>query len=350
MKRLTYSRYELNFKVPGGTSRGVLHRKETFFIKLEDKGKIGIGECGLFRGLSYDDRPDFESRLAWLAENVNREPEELKSALRDYPSILFGLEQALLSLEKENPFELFPSGFTRGEETIPINGLIWMGDRRFMQKQIREKLDSGFKVLKLKIGALEFDAELELIASIREEFSEAEIEIRVDANGAFPPIEALEKLKRLSQHAIHSIEQPIRQGQLDDMARLCEQSPVPIALDEELIGLTHESQREELLRKLRPAYLIFKPSLIGGMAVCDHWIELCREQQVDWWITSALESNVGLNAIAQYTYVLNNPLPQGLGTGGLFTNNIPSPLKVERGALHYDPNLKWGDTSGLFHE
>ena len=348
--RLSFSKYTLNFKVPGGTSRGVLRQKETYFLRLLDGDRIGIGECGLFRGLSHDDRPDFEARLAWLSENIGRDPEHLKRELVEYPSILFGLEQALLSLDRKDMFELFPSDFTRGRDKICINGLIWMGEKEYMQKQIREKLESGFDVIKLKIGALDFDVELDLIASIRKRFSRDEIEIRVDANGAFHPSEALEKLRRLSEFHIHSIEQPIRQGQLDTMAELCELSPVPIALDEELIGLIREAQREELLRKVRPAYLIFKPSLVGGMGVCDHWIRLCREHRVDWWITSALESNIGLNAIAQYTYSLKNPLPQGLGTGGLFTNNIASPLKVDRGALHYDPSLKWGDTSGLFDD
>ena len=346
--KLSFSKYVLNFKVPGGTSRGVLHQKETYFLRLEDGDKFGIGECGLFRGLSYDDRPDFEARLAWLSQNIGRDPEHLKSELLEYPSILFGLEQALLSLGSKDPFELFPSAFTRGQDSIPINGLIWMGEKEFMQKQIREKLESGFDVIKLKIGALDFEVELEIIASIRKHFSRDQVEIRVDANGAFHPSEALEKLKRLSEFHIHSIEQPIRQGQLDAMAALCEQSPVPIALDEELIGLTGEGQRKELLQQVRPDYLIFKPSLLGGMGVCDHWIRLCREKGVNWWITSALESNIGLNAIAQYTYSKKNPMPQGLGTGGLFTNNIPSPLKVDRGELHYDPTLKWGDPAGLF--
>ena len=270
--------------------------------------------------------------------------------LQEYPSILFGLEQAFKSLEAQSMFELYPSEFTRGADSIPINGLVWMGEKEFMQSQIRNKLDTGFKVIKLKIGAIDFDAEMDLLGSIRKNFSAEDIEIRVDANGAFSPAEAMEKLKRLSEFDIHSIEQPIRQGQLEQMAKLCEESPVPIALDEELIGLTEANEREELLKLVKPQYLIFKPSLVGGIEVCNHWIDLCRKYDVGWWITSALESNIGLNAIAQYTYSLDNPMPQGLGTGGLFTNNISSPLKVEQGALYYDPNLKWGDTDKLFAE
>ena len=328
----------------------MLHTKETFFIRVESEARTGIGECGLFRGLSHDDRPDFEAKLNWLSQNLDKHPEWLKQELADYPSIVFGLEQALVSLNSRSEFELFPSDFTLGKAKIPINGLVWMGDRQFMQEQIKEKLKAGFKVIKMKIGAIDFETEVELLRSLRKQFSRDEIEIRVDANGAFSPAEALEKLKRLSDYSIHSIEQPIKQGQLDDMAELCARSPIPVALDEELIGLTTSTAREEVLNHVKPSYLIFKPSLIGGMAVCDHWIALCKTHGIGWWITSALESNIGLNAIAQYTYTLNNPMPQGLGTGGLFTNNINSPLFVKGGALGYYPEIKWGDTSLLFRE
>ncbi len=348
--RLTYSRYDLKFKIPGGTSRGVLRSKETYFLKIENEGAIGIGEVGLFRGLSYDDRPDFEARMAWLASNIERGKEWCLKQLDQFPSIAFGLEQAFLSMEAATMYELFPSDFTRGTDSIDINGLVWMGDEDFMKSQIKDKLNSGFKVIKLKIGAIDFEKEMSLLRSIRKNFNAEEIELRVDANGAFSPAEAMEKLKRLSEYQIHSIEQPIRQGQWEQMAELCQSSPVPIALDEELIGLTESSQREELLKHVNPQFLIFKPSLIGGMRVCDHWIELCRRHRIEWWITSALESNIGLNAIAQYTYNLNNPMPQGLGTGSLFTNNIDSPLKVEQGKLRYDPAVKWGDTDEIFVE
>jgi o-succinylbenzoate synthase len=346
--RLTSTRYELKFKVPGGTSRGILHTKETFFIRIESEGRAGFGECALFRGLSHDDRPDYEDKLDWLGRNIDQDVGWLMEELREYPSIVFGLEQAMRSLNSETPFELFPSDFTRGRDVIPINGLVWMGDKQFMQRQIQEKLKAGFRVIKLKIGALDFETEVEILKSLRQEFSEEQIEIRVDANGAFSTSEALEKLKRLSEYSIHSIEQPIKQGQLEAMAEMCEASPVPVALDEELIGLTSKEDRKGLLEQLRPAYLIFKPSLIGGMEACDHWISLCNKYGIGWWITSALESNIGLNAIAQYTFTLNSPMPQGLGTGGLFTNNIDSPLRVKNGTLVYDAELNWGDASALF--
>ena len=348
---LAFARYNLNFKVPAGTSRGVLKSKETYFLMLESEGRKGIGEVALFRGLSHDDRPDFESRLDWLVKNISNGLDWCIKELQEYPAIVFGLEQAFLSLESESMFELFPSNFTLGKESIDINGLVWMGDKEAMQKQIRDKLESGFTVVKMKIGAIDFETELTLLDSIRNDFSPTEIEIRVDANGAFSPDEAMDKLKRLSEYSIHSIEQPIRQGQHEAMARLCESSPVAIALDEELIGLNQLDERAKLLEAVKPQYLIFKPSLIGGIRSCNEWIDLCQKHEIGWWITSALESNVGLNAIAQYTFTLNNPMPQGLGTGGgLFTNNIQSPLQVENGALHYDPTVNWGDPKGLFEE
>lgn len=348
--KLNYTKYLLNFKIPGGTSRGVLRQKETYFISIRSGDKYGIGECGIFRGLSHDDTDDYEEQLDWLRMNINKDGSFIKKALRDYPSIVFGYEQAMLSLGSEQGFDLFPSDFTSGKDKIPINGLVWMGEKQYMREQIENKLESGFDVIKLKIGAIDFEQELSLLRYIRKQFSEGEIEIRVDANGAFAPTEALEKLKRLSDYAIHSIEQPIRQGQYEEMAALCKVSPVAIALDEELIGLCSTDKREQLLESIKPQYIILKPSLVGGIAVCNDWLRICSKHGIKWWITSALESNIGLNAIAQYTYTLNNPMPQGLGTGGLFTNNIDSPLEVKRGSLHYSPDLKWGNTSHLFEK
>lgn len=337
----TCFKYILNFKRPGGTSRGVLHTKETWFIRLEDKGKHGWGECGIFRGLSADDRPDFESKLQWACDNIDLELSKLLEALVEFPSIQFGLEMALRSLDSKTPFELFPSEFTQGSKGIPINGLIWMGDETFMRTQISEKLKEGFTCLKMKIGAIDFETELSLLKSIRKEFSASEIELRVDANGAFHPSEALEKLKRLSDFELHSIEQPIRQGQWQEMAQLCETSPLDIALDEELIGVFSEEEKTRLMDAIRPQYIILKPSLVGGWEGSDSWIGLAEKYSAGWWITSALESNVGLNAISQYTFVKNSKLPQGLGTGSLFTNNIESPLTVEKGALTYQLHKPW---------
>ncbi len=341
MIRAFYKKYILQFKRPAGTSRGVLKTKETFFVILQEGGRMGIGECGLLRGLSADDRPDYEEKLSWACQNIALGLPALYQELMEFPSIQIGLETAFRSLEATSPFQLFPSAFSEGKESIPINGLIWMGDEQFMKEQIADRIAKGFSCIKMKIGAIDFDAELQLLKSIRNEFSASEIELRVDANGAFSPNDALEKLKVLSELQLHSIEQPIKQGQWKEMARLCEETPLPIALDEELIGIFSESKREELLRTIQPQYIILKPSFIGGFRGSDHWISLADTMNMGWWITSALESNVGLNAISQYTFTKNSKLPQGLGTGSLYTNNIPSPLEVKNGALLYRPNGGW---------
>lgn len=341
MIKATYKKYNLNFKTPSGTSRGILKIKETWFFILKDNGRVGIGETGLFRGLSIDDVDHYENKLKWVCNHIDLGLELLRKQLYEFPSIQFGLEQAFLSLKSESSFELFPSSFTRGKKSIPINGLIWMGNKSFMKNQIQEKLKSGFSCLKMKIGALNFDAEMELLKEIRKEFSSNEIELRVDANGAFNPKNALEKLHRLSALEIHSIEQPIQQGQVQEMAELCSKTPLPIALDEELIGVFSSEQKKKLIATIAPQYIILKPSLIGGFAGSEEWINLAQQNNCGWWITSALESNVGLNAIAQFTYTLQSNLPQGLGTGGLFTNNFTSPLEVKNGTLQYDPLLNW---------
>lgn len=336
-----FQKYILNFKQASGTSRGVLRTKETYFLKLVDGNKVGYGECAVFKGLSSDDRPDYEEKLAWLCENINKNIDELLAELIEFPSIQFGLEQAFLSLKSENPYELYPSKFIKSEDSIKINGLIWMGSEAFMKQQISEKIKAGFSTLKLKIGSIDFETEISLLKSIRNEFSYAEIELRVDANGGFLPSEAMEKLKRLSDLEIHSIEQPIKQGQIDEMAQLCAKTPIPIALDEELIGVFNVTDKQEILQTIKPQYIILKPSLVGGFKGSAEWIQLAETQNTGWWITSALESNIGLNAIAQWTYTLKNKLPQGLGTGSLFTNNFESPLEVKGENLLYNNNKKW---------
>ncbi|WP_132704134.1 o-succinylbenzoate synthase [Winogradskyella wandonensis] len=337
----SYQKYTLKFKQPSGTSRGVMTTKETWFIRLEKDGKIGIGECGILRGLSVDDRPDYEEKLKWVCNNINRGVDKLVTFLIDWPSIQIGLETAYQSLISEDTFNIFPSKFALGGDSIPINGLVWMGDEAFMRKQVKEKIAAGFKCIKLKIGAIDFQTELDILKSIRKEFSVSDIELRVDANGAFLPKEALEKLKRLSEYELHSIEQPIQPRQFDEMARLCETSPIDIALDEELIGVYFDNKREDMLSAIKPQYIILKPSLVGGFASSERWIDIAEQHNVKWWVTSALESNVGLNAIAQWTYTLNNNMPQGLGTGGLFTNNFSSPLIVKNGTLRYDKTMDW---------
>lgn len=346
--KASYAHYQLDFKRPSGTSRGVLKQKDTFFIVLNKDGKYGVGECGLLRGLSIDDRPDYEEMLAWACENIALGEEVLLEKLVEFPSIQFGLETAFRSLKAENLFELFPSDFTRGKDAIDINGLVWMGDKQFMKDQISDKLKEGFNCIKMKIGAIDFETEFELLKSIRKEFSASEITLRVDANGAFTYTEALEKLKQLSDLEIHSIEQPIKQKQWEQMAELCAKTPLPIALDEELIGVFNEEDQDTLLATIKPQYIILKPSLVGGIAGSDRWIALAEKHGAGWWMTSALESNIGLNAIAQYTYTKNNSMPQGLGTGSLYTNNIDSPLEVVRGALRYNPTTNWEWEVGNF--
>ena len=339
--KATYKKYILNFKRPSGTSRGVLTEKETWFIIIEHNGKKGIGECGILRSLSIDDRDDYEEKLKWTCENIHLGVEELWDKLIEFPSIQFGVEMAFKSLEADDPFVLFPSELTKGEKNIAINGLVWMGDEAYMKEQIDAKLEQSFDCIKLKIGAIDFDKELSLLAFIRENFTPEQIEIRVDANGAFNKTEALNKLTQLSKYQIHSIEQPVKQKQENAMADLCKITPLPIALDEELIGVFGYENKRELLQKIKPQYIILKPSLVGGFKGSYEWIEIAEELGIGWWVTSALESNVGLNAIAQWTFTLGNPMPQGLGTGGLYTNNFDCPLEVKNGQLTYNKELDW---------
>lgn len=337
--------HTLNFKIPGKTSRGTLTEKKSYYLLLHDtiSGATGIGECSTLPDLSIDHIPGYADKLQEVCDSITNGKASID--LEQFPSIAFGLETALQSLQNASLGSniLFPSAFTRGEEGIPINGLVWMGNREFMEKQISEKLEAGFTCIKLKIGALDFDTELDVLRNLRQTFSPSDVEIRVDANGAFTPKEALEKLERLAQFSIHSIEQPIRQGQPGEMARLCVQSPIPIALDEELIGVP-KTNRLPLLQQIRPQYIILKPSLIGGFAGSSSWIDAANHTNTGWWVTSALEGNIGLNAIAQWTFTLNSNMPQGLGTGQVFTNNIPSPLTIHHGRLHYDITNPWNLT------
>lgn len=327
----------LNFKRPSGTSRGVLTSKETFFLVIEQGDKKGIGECNLFRGLSADDVPNYEAKLQWVEQHLHLGEKALLEELKTFPSIQFGVEQAFRSVAAPQWYELFPSNFTKGKDAIPINGLIWMGSPDFMKMQIKEKLAQGFRCIKMKIGAIDFEEEYRILKTLRNEFSANDIEIRVDANGAFQANEALRYLERLATLQLHSIEQPIRAGQWEAMAELCEQTPLAIALDEELIGVFTREEKQRLLREIQPQYIILKPSLIGGYRGSEEWITLAETLGIGWWVTSALESNIGLNAIAQWTYTLHSSMPQGLGTGMLYTNNIPFPLYVENGHLGFNP-------------
>ncbi len=335
--------YRLTFKKPGGTSRGVLHDKISWMVVVEDEnGKTGRGECGPLKGLSYDDRPDFGSRLTRLCEQFNAgQWAVFEESLADYPSMRFGFEMALLDYTQGGEMVLFPSSFTTGATPIDINGLIWMGSAREMERQIADKITDGFSCLKLKVGAIDFEQEVELLTDIRSSFPAADLELRLDANGAWTPEEARQKLEILAKHDIHSIEQPIRAGQLQAMASLCRTTPIPIALDEELIGIFEAAEQHALLQAVQPAFIILKPTLLGGFEASEQWISQANNLNIRWWVTSALESNIGLNAIAQWTATLGNILPQGLGTGGVFINNFDGPLSVKSGRLSYQPQNSW---------
>jgi O-succinylbenzoate synthase len=338
MFKASHKKYLLQFKQPSGTSRGVLTEKPTYFIQIwndESPYVIGIGECSILKGLSIDDVENYEEKLADVCRNINNYIEDRGTKLAAFPSIIFGIETALKDFENGGKRILFPSEFTEGIEGISINGLIWMGSIGFMKEQLRSKVEEGFRCIKIKIGAIEFEEELKFLISMRKEYPENYFEIRLDANGAFSIAEVREKMRRLSKYKIHSIEQPIKQGNRSEMTQLCRDSPVPIALDEELIGVNSYEEKEKLVSEVKPKYLILKPSLLGGYKHCEEWIEIANKYNAGWWVTSALESNIGLNAIAQWAFTLNNKLPQGLGTGQLYTNNIASPLLIEDTKLWY---------------
>ncbi len=329
MIKASYFPYQLEFKKPSGTSRGILTYKKIWIVKLwneENPEVFGLGECNPLVGLSIDDRDDFEEELKKICENIN---DFIDVELYEFPSIRFAIETAHKDLMNGGKRILFDNEFSRGEKGIVINGLVWMGSKEDMSKQIAEKIEQGFKCIKLKIGSIDFETELALLKSIRDQYSESDIEIRVDANGAFTAHDALKKLEHLAKFKLHSIEQPIKQGQVEVMAKLCKVTPLAIALDEELIIHQRKDEKEILLKEIQPQYIILKPSLVGGWKASEEWIASAEKLNINWWITSALESNIGLNAIAQWTAELKTKTPQGLGTGGLYTNNFDSKLKIK---------------------
>ena len=340
----------LHFKQPAGTSRGVYTERRIWLVTITDGERRGVGECAPLPDLSCDAMAShiYNKVLRGFCDQVEQTGEIPYEALRDYPSMLFGLETAMLSLRSElSPLTshlsplLFDTAFSRGEVGIPINGLVWMGNYDEMLQRLEQKLEQGFRCVKLKIGAIDFEQEMALVKRIRDRYSFHEVELRVDANGAFRPDEALYKLELLSQYAIHSIEQPIKAGQWSLMAELCRESPLPIALDEELIGVNDPDMKRHMLNIIKPRYIILKPSLHGGMMGCREWIETARDMGIGSWITSALESNIGLNAIAQFAsdvYGDHITMPQGLGTGQLFTDNIPMPLEIRGEKLYLIDN------------
>ena len=343
MYHIEISERTLHFKQPAGTSRGVYTTRHSYYLTLtsdEKPGIKGIGECATLPDLSCDAKPEYDLTLRQICQMVEQMGKIPYDMLRPYPSILFGLETAFAQLEANGSTCLFDTPFGHGEEGITINGLVWMGTYDEMYERLEEKLKAGFHCVKLKIGAIDFFKELDLIKHIRQAFTKEQIELRVDANGGFTPENAMSRLEALAQYDIHSIEQPIRQHQWPKMAELCRNTPLPIALDEELIGVNVRSMKEALLDTIRPQYIILKPSLHGGMYGSTEWIELARQRGIGSWITSALESNVGLNAIAHFaakTYGPHVNMPQGLGTGQLFTDNIPMPLTIKGDQLIYEP-------------
>ncbi len=335
----------LNFKVPGKTSRGTLTHKESWYLLLHDSelNYTGIGECSTIPDLSIDFRSDYVEQLEQICGQINAGVSIESINVNEFPSIAFALEVALADLASNTHSQniLFPSEFTDGKIGIPINGLVWMGSREYMEQQIRDKINQGYHTIKLKVGSLDFEEEVNMVRNIRKQFSPDDITIRLDANGAFTTRNALKKIKRFSEFSVHSIEQPIRQGQVEAMAELCRISPIPIALDEELTGNFTSWQKEDLLKNIKPQYIILKPSLVGGFATSLEWISLAGKHGIGWWITSALEGNIGLNAIAQWTFTLHNPLPQGLGTGQIYSNNVGSPLTISEGSLYYQSDKSW---------
>ena len=336
MRKITITSKLLHFLQPAGTSRGVYNTRLSFYLKLtsdEQPDVVGVGECATLPDLSCDAMPpnEYERKLRTFCDEYERTGVIDYEAMRAYPSMLFGLETAVAQFNAKGSLNFFDTPFGRGEEGIPINGLVWMGTFEEMFERLEAKLKAGFRCVKLKIGAIDFDRELQLIRHIRSTFSRNDVELRVDANGGFTPEEALSRMEALVKYDIHSIEQPIKQHQWTEMARLCAATPLPIGLDEELIGVNKRQKKIELLDTIRPQYIVLKPSLHGGMAGTEEWIQLARERNIGSWITSALESNVGLNAIAQLTasiYGTNIRHAQGLGTGQLFADNIEMPLKV----------------------
>jgi O-succinylbenzoate synthase len=339
-----FKKHTLVFKKPARTSRDTLLKKPTYYLILRDleNGVFGVGECSTIKGLSIDNEDTFEAKLQELCAMIDfNNGFDFEVDLEDFPAIRFGYETAMLDLMNGGKRQIFINEFYEGKKDIPINGLVWMDDAEEMSAQIKEKIEQGYGCVKLKIGALDFEEELSLLKSIRKNYKKADIEIRVDANGAFEFEKASEVLKQLAELDIHSIEQPIKPDQWEQMAELCSENILPVALDEELIGVDAEESRLRLIQTIKPHYLILKPSLLGGVYSCVNWIELAETENIGWWATSALESNIGLNAIAQWVANYDNNMYQGLGTGQLYKNNIKSPLEITVGNLAYNSNTPW---------
>lgn len=334
--RLLFTPYTLKFKEPAGTSRGVMLEKPTWFLRLQDEhdpSHFGIGEAAYFPGLSPEDPEKYVYKIIELLANVAL---GRATDLSRHPSLQFGFEQAILDYTNGGTGIYYPTAFTRGERDITINGLVWMGSKEEMLRRVGEKLKEGFACVKLKIGAIDWESELDILKSIRAAYPSDSLMIRVDANGAFTMDNVFPRLKALADLGVHSIEQPVKAGTPELMAFVCRMSPVPVALDEELIGHFSSRSKERLLEEIMPRFIILKPALVGGFSGAKEWIDLAEKRGIGWWITSALESNVGLNALAQWTATFAPETPQGLGTGALYTNNTPSRLVLTGDRLRFD--------------
>jgi o-succinylbenzoate synthase len=335
-----------HFNFEARTSRGRMKDKTSWFIKVWDNHKpgiLGLGECGPLPGLSPDDGPDFENALHETLGKLSSYDGHVRDVSHivpsGFPAIRFGLETALLDLSNGGTRKIFSNSFLTGTP-LPINGLVWMGDLDLMLQQVSSRVSQGFRCIKIKVGGLNFEKECDLLHYIRSKYFREDITLRLDANGAFKPEEAMYKLKELSKFNIHSIEQPIKPGQ-PELEELCRTSPIPIALDEEIIGVENVFDKKKLITTLKPQFIILKPTLHGGFLSCEEWISLAEQGEIGWWITSALESNIGLNAICQFTANHKINLPQGLGTGQLYTNNFESPLTVSKGEIFYHQQKSW---------
>lgn len=342
-----------HFSFNARTSRGAMKQRDSWFLKVWDSGSpevFGIGEAGPVPGLSSEKPTDIHKQLTDVVQKISsglslasvRSIPEINEQFRSmtlYPSVLVAVETALLDLQSGGKRIIFNNDFVKGKP-VSINGLVWMGGLDVMLQQVSIKIEEGFTCIKLKIGGLNFEKELDILQFVRRKYFRDQINIRLDANGAFKAEQVMYKLMDLSQYDVHSIEQPLKAGS-SFLPELCQKSPIPIALDEELTGISTREGKMELLDRVKPQFLVLKPSLHGGFYGCAEWISLADERGIGWWVTSAMESNVGLNAIAQFASNYPLPLPQGLGTGTIFRDNIPSPLEVKRGTLVYDTQGIW---------
>lgn len=349
----SYTKRTFHFSFNARTSRGAIKQRDSWFLKIYDSANpevFGIGEAAPVGGLSREKPGDVHDQFEAVVEKINKQDKlPATGSLKDIhsafdslnlsSSVYLAVETAFLDYFNGGKRIIFDNDFHKGKP-LEINGLVWMGGLDFMLQQVSIKVDDGFTCIKLKIGGLNFEKELDILQFVRRKYFRDQITIRLDANGAFKADQALNKLVGLSTYDIHSIEQPIKPGS-PFLAELCQKTPIPIALDEELTGIQTRKEKEELLDRIKPQYLVLKPTLHGGFLGCAEWIEVADARKIGWWLTSSMESNLGLNALAQFASQYSNPLPQGLGTGMIFKDNIPSPLEVKKGKLIWNSKESW---------